>query len=75
MIKFDKNIFLTIYFSGRRVEVTPLVPCDVAYLWNNSVFDGTEDDYVYLISPETKHNYLKFIENMKKEAPLLLELK
>jgi len=75
MVKFTKDTFLTIYFSGLKVETTPYISCDIAYLWNNSVFDGGEDIYVYLVSPETKSNYLKFIENMKKETPLLLELK
>jgi hypothetical protein len=75
MIKVNEQMFLTLYFSGFKVEATPYVPCHLAYLWTDEVFDGGENGYVYLVSPETKHNYLKFIENMKKETPLLLELK
>jgi hypothetical protein len=74
MIRLNEQTFLRIYFSGLRVEITPYVPDDIAYLWNNSAFDGQEDDYVYLVSPKTRFDYMNFIENMKKEAPLLLEL-
>jgi hypothetical protein len=75
MIKINEQTFLTLYFSGYSVEATPYMCCNLAYLWTDEVFDGGEKGYVYLVSPETKQNYLKFIENMKKETPLLLELK
>lgn len=75
MIRLNEEMFFHMYFTGLRVESTPYVPDDIAYLWNNSAFDGQEDDYVYLMNPKTKHDYINFLNMIKKEMPLLEELR
>jgi len=70
MFKATEENFLTMLFS--RKEVVSEVHCmdNIVYIWG----DFKSGCYTYLVSPNTSYEYSKFVENIKKERPLLLEL-
>jgi hypothetical protein len=70
MFRPTEENFLQMFFSNK--EVVSEVHCmdDIVYIWG----DFESEEVVYLVSPSTRAKYIDFIENIKKERPLLLEL-
>ncbi len=71
MLKANQENFIKMYFSGLRVEST-------IYFVNDSIVEGyfnDSGDTMFMVSPETHHHYLKFIESLEKHKPLLAELR
>jgi hypothetical protein len=71
MTKANTETFQIIYFSGLMVR-------SERYLMNDCVVDWIDrhtGEKLFLLSPETHHQYLKFVESIKKNKPLLAELR
>lgn len=71
MLKANQENFIKMYFSGLRVQSTMYFMNDSIVEWNN----GFNGDTMFIVSPETHHHYLKFIESLEKHKPLLAELR
>lgn len=71
MMRATESLFLKIYFSNKKIEVTPYLMEDMIYVW----YDSEEVDLRYLMSPKTLSEYQDFIEKLEKETPLLIELR
>jgi hypothetical protein len=71
MFKASSENFLKMYFSGLRVKVEVYLMDGCVIEWFFS-FDGAS---VFLVSPETYHKYLKFVEKIEKNKTLLTELR
>ena len=71
MLKDSQEIFKKMYFSGLRVESTIFFMNDIVQEWQ----DPSSGDKMFIVSPETHHHYLKFIESFEKDKPLLSELR
>lgn len=70
-MRASENLFLKIYFSNKKVEMTPYLIESMVYVW----FDSEEVDLKYLMSPKTLSEYEVFINKLEKETPLLAELR
>lgn len=70
-MRVSEKLFLKIYFSNKKVEITPYLIESMVYVW----FDMDEADINYLMCPKTYHEYRMFIVKVEKEAPLLAELR
>lgn len=70
MFKATEENFLTMLFSRREVVSEVFCMDNIIYVWG----DFQSDSVVYLVSPKTRDIYVNFVENIKKERPLLLEL-
>lgn len=71
MFEANEKNFLEMYFSGLRVH-------QEVYLldgWIGCWWDSFEGITIYLVSPQTHHKYLKFVEEFEKNKPLLTELR
>jgi hypothetical protein len=75
MIRLDEKGFLILYYSGVEIVKEAYSPDGVAYLWNKNAFDSGKDEYIYIVSPKSKYDYLNFVANLEKTKPLLVELK
>lgn len=71
MFKANQENFLKVYFSGLSVLSTPYVMDEWIGEWPCS----SSGCIIFLISPKTHHQYLKFIEFFEKNKPLLVELR
>jgi hypothetical protein len=71
MLKPTEENFLTMFFSSRKVVSELYCPDGVIYCW----VDLDVYETLYLVSPKTFALYSKFVKQIKKEAPLLLELR
>jgi hypothetical protein len=71
MMRATENLFLKIYFSNKKIEVTPYLMESMVYDW----FDSAEVDLRYLMNPKTLSEYQDFIDKLEKETPLLVELR
>lgn len=71
MMRVSESLFLKIYFSNKKIEVTPYLIESMVYVW----YDTQEVDLRYLMSPKTLSEYQSFIDKLEKETPLLAELR
>lgn len=70
MFRPNEENFLQMLFSQKEVLSEPYCVDGVIYIWR----DYRIDKYVYLMSPSTSAQYNAFLEKVKEERPLLLEL-
>lgn len=71
MLKATPENFQKMYFSGLRVQAE-------VYLldgWVGEWWDCNSGDNIFLVSLQTHHRYLKFVEAFEKDKPLLVELR
>ena len=71
MFKATQENFLKMYFSRLRVQSTPYLMDK----WVGEWWCSNSGCVMFLVSPETYHHYLKFIEFFEKNKPLLAELR
>jgi hypothetical protein len=70
MFRPTEENFLKMFFSQKEVVSEMHCLDEVVYMWG----DYKTNEYVYLVSPSTISKYSKFLEKIKNERPLLLEL-
>jgi hypothetical protein len=71
MIKATTENFIKMYFSGLRVQIEIYLMDEWVGCWWNC----NNGDEIYIVSPQTHHKYLKFVEEFEKNKPLLAELR
>ena len=71
MVKANRENFIKMYFSGHRVESAIYFVEDSTIEW----YFNDRSIKVFLVSPETHRQYLKFVEEFEKNKPLLAELR
>ncbi len=71
MMRVTEKLLLKIYFSNKKIEVTPYLMESMIYVW----YDSQEVDLRYLMSVKTFSEYQDFVEKLEKETPLLVELR
>ncbi len=71
MFKANQENFLKVYFSGLKVQTEVYLMSGWINIWwcSDSGYD------MFLVSPETHHQYLKFVEQFERSKPLLAELR
>jgi hypothetical protein len=74
MFKANKKIFLEMYLSNKRVEVSVYVEPDRIYIWDDWDDSTQKVEFGYVVSPKTMSKYLKYVKNLEKTCPLLAEL-
>jgi hypothetical protein len=74
MYKVSEELFFKMLTSNKRIEIHNYCEDDIVYFWES--FNPSIDDveYSYLVSPKTEKEYREYVEKIKKERPLLLEL-
>ena len=71
MMRVTEKLLLKIYFSNKKIEVTPYLMESMIYVW----YDSQEVDLRYLMNVKTFSEYQDFVEKLEKETPLLVELR
>lgn len=74
MYKVSNDLFLKIFLTQRRIEVSTYCDDDVVYRWE--FFDQSAGDIVeyYLMSPRIIEKYRDFKQDLENNCPLLKEL-
>lgn len=71
MMRATESLFLKVYFSNKKIEVTPYLMESMIYVW----YDSEEVDLRYLMNTKTLGEYQDFVKKLEKETPLLIELR
>lgn len=74
MFKATEETFIKMLTSGKVVEVYVYCEPNIVYFWKGINKETGIIEECYLVCPEIASKYKKFVEALKKECPLLLEL-
>jgi hypothetical protein len=74
MFRVTPELFMNLLLSGKKVEIHIYCEDNIVYSWESYNSEHDEVEFSYLVSPQTAKQYDDFIENLKNNCPLLLEL-
>lgn len=74
MFKATEKTFIKMLTSGTVVEVYVYCEPNFVYFWKGIDKKTGISENCYLICPKTADKYNEFIETLKRECPLLMEL-